>query len=273
MTDILRALSTVPIPLILLLAVGVLFYRRRFFGRGLVTAATVALLAMCLPVIGRLLEAPLIAAASVYDASQNAQDANATAIVVPTAGIFADPAGFWWPASESVARAVAGRKLHAATGLPMLLIGGSPRGEAESEAMVVARATGLVDTDGTLLPDVYLETAAQNSTETAAAAQPILDRLGAEHVVLVTSPTHTARMSASLRHLGYEVSIHIDEDTPMLVEPLGVLEPYIPSADGLSRSKGAIHEYLGILWYLLNGYLTVADLRFNGPASKIQEAE
>jgi len=270
MTEILRALSTVPIPLILVLVLGVLLGRRRRLGRILVIGATVALLAVCLPVVGRLLEAPLIAAAPIYDVSKNSNDA---AIVVPTAGIFADASGTWWPASESIVRAVVGRKLHTTTGLPLLLIGGSPRGEAESEALVVARATGLVDANDRPVTGIYVETAAQNSTETAAAAQPILDRLGVKHVVLITSPTHTVRMSASLRHVGYSVSVHVDDDAPALVAPLGTLEPYLPSADGLSRSTGAVHEYLGILWYLLNGYLTVADLKLSATAGQVGEAE
>lgn len=270
MTDILRALAAFPIPLILLLAVGVLLGLRRGLGRLLVTVATVMLVAVCLPSVGRLLERPLIAAAPVFDPAHDPRDA---AILVPTAGIFPDAAALWWPSSESVLRAVVGRKLHAATGLPLLLIGGSPRGESESEAMVVARAMQLVDSRDNPVPGVFLETAAANSMETAAAAKPILDQLGVHHIVLITSPTHTARMAASLRHLGYTVSIHIDEEAPTMDEPLGALEPFIPSADGLWRSTGAVHEYLGIVWYLLNGYLTVSDLKLGMPAHRAGEAE
>lgn len=270
MTEIARALATFPIPLILLLALGVLIGRSQFLGRLFVTLATVMLIAVCLPSVGRMLERPLIGSAPIFDPESEAGDA---AILVPTGGIYPDAAGTWWPASESVLRTAVGRKLRATTGLSLLLIGGRPRGETVSEAMVVARAMDLVDGNGTPVPGVFLETAAENSVETAAAAKPILDQLGVQHVVLITSPTHTARMSASLRHLGYQVSVHIDHDTPKLVEPLGAHEPFVPSLGGLLRSSRAVHEYVGIVWYLLNGYFTVSDLRQGAPVERAGEAE
>jgi hypothetical protein len=39
-----------------------------------------------------------------------------------------------------------------------------------------------------------------------------------------------------------------------------VLAPYLPSAAGLAGSRAALHEYLGILWYLINGHIVMADL-------------
>lgn len=257
MEHILRTLATLPIPLILVLGIGILVWRRRILSRVLITAATLVLLALSLPMTGRLLEAPLINAAPVLD---SVEDLGAAVILVPTGGIFADSTGVWWPSSASIVRAVAAVELRAATGSPLLLIGGSPRGEADSEALVVARAVGLVGPDDAPRDGIILETAARNSAETAAAARPILDRLGADRVILVTSPTHVARMAASLRHLGYPVSIHVARGKRAPIQPLGALEPFVPSAGGLSRSARAVHEYLGLLWYLLNGQLTVADI-------------
>ena len=270
MIDIVRALAALPIPLVLLSVVGALVWRRRALSRVLMTTAAIALLALCLPVTGRLLESPLINAAPIIDLFEDNRDA---AIMVPMAGIFADATGVLWPSSASVVRAISALEVSAATGSPLILIGGSPLGEAESEAMVVARAVDLVGPDDTPRTGIYLETAARNSLETAAAAKLILDRLGAIHVILVTSPTHVARMAASLRHLGYRVSVHLARGTPAPIQPLGAAEPFIPSADGLSRSAGAVHEYLGLLWYLLQGYLTVSDLIGTAPAGHLGEAE
>lgn len=269
MADILRALATIPIPLVLVLMLGILVWRRRILSRMLITAATLVLFALCLPVTGRLLERPLHDTVALFDPAGDLRNA---AIMVPTAGIFADAAGVLWPSSTSIVRAVSGRELAAATHLPLVLIGGSPRGERKSEAFVVARAVGLLDPGGAPRSDVFVEAAAKNSAETAAAAKPILDGLGADHVVLVTSPTHITRMAASLRHLGYRVSAHVARGTPASVQPLGALEPIIPSADGLSRSAGAVHEYLGLLWYLFKGHFTVSDLK-NPERSQLREAE
>lgn len=270
LTDIMRALATLPIPLILLLTVGVLFWRRPILGRFLVTVTTFVLLAMCLPGVGRWLEAPLRHAAPSYDASNT--DA-ATVILVPTAGIFADATGVWWPASEGIRRAASGRALKEATGLPLLVAGGSPGGEPVSEAVATARALALLADDDRPVSGVYLETTARNSAETAAAARPILDRLGAEHVVLVTSPTHIARMAASLRRYGYRVSAHISRSKAPSDLPYGAFSPFLPSAGGFFRSIGATREYVGILWYLLKGHLTVSDLRLGSPIAESRGAE
>ena len=268
--EILRALTTAPIPLILLLTVGVLFWRRPILGRFLVTVTAFALFAMCLPVVGRWLETPLRHAAPLYDAADTGA---ATVILVPTAGIFVDATGVWWPSSEGIMRAASGRKFRDATGMPLLIAGGSPRGEGISEAVATARAVGLVAYNDRPVSGVYLETTAQNSAETAAAVGPILNRLGADHVVLITAPRHVARMAASLRRYGYRVSSHIDRRAAPSDHPFGALSPFLPSADGLFRSTGAAREYVGILWYLLNGHLTVSDLRLGSPIAGSRGAE
>ena len=110
MEHIVRTLATLPIPLILVLGIGILVWRRRILSRVLITAATLVLLALSLPMTGRLLEAPLINGAPVLD---SVGDLGAAVILVPTGGIFADSTGVWWPSSASIVRAVAAVELRA----------------------------------------------------------------------------------------------------------------------------------------------------------------
>jgi len=260
MKDALEALLTLPVPLIVLLVLGLLLGRRSALGRGLVGLAALALVAFSLPLTADWLERPLAAAAPRFEAG------GATAadmILVPTAGIYADPDGGWWPSAESVRRAVAGRALQRETGLPLVLIGGSPDGESESEALTVAREVGLLENGadvGAGPPPVLLETAARDSFETARAAALIAGRLGAERVVLVTAPTHVARMAAALRAAGLAVSAAPSRGGAAAAGPFGRFAPLVPSVAGLARCRAAAHEYLGILWYLLNGRFALSDL-------------
>jgi uncharacterized SAM-binding protein YcdF (DUF218 family) len=158
--------------------------------------------------------------------------------------------------------------LQAETGLPLVLIGGSPRGEAESEAVVVARASGLVWSDSIPKSGIHLETSAMNSAETAASARRILDDLGADHIILVTSPTHIARMAASLRHFGIDVSALPARATQASVSPRDAVSPFVPSGKGFSRSARAAYEYVGIMWYVLTEKITWSDLKFGGPTAQ-----
>ncbi len=259
MLEAAKDLLTLPIPLIGLLVVGVLVWRRRALSRVLVGIATLGLVGFSLPITADQLERPLTEVAPQYRPGASPEPA---AILVPTAGIFADSTGAWWASSTSIVRAVAGRELQRQTGLPLLLVGGSPLGESESEAAVVARAVGLVaGFEPTETPPVLLESAARNSAETAQAAKQILERLGGNHVVLVTSPTHTARMAASLRRLGIEVSVATARRPPSLSQPFGRFQRFVPSAGGLNRSAGAVREYIGIVWYLFRGRFDFSDLR------------
>lgn len=255
-----RALSetllTLPMPILALLLVGLAAWSRRRLSLALIASATLAFLILAMPMAAGVLERPLADGAAVFDA----ETAAATVILVPTAGIFADPEGAWWPSATSIRRAVAGRALQQRTGLPLLLIGGSPAGESESEAVTVARQLGLIGADGPASPPVILGTEARNSAETAEAARLVVERLGGGRLVLVTTPIHMARMAASLRAVGLVVSGHAAAAAVPLRRPLGTLEPYLPSAAGLARSGAALHEYLAILWYLLNGDLRLADL-------------
>jgi uncharacterized SAM-binding protein YcdF (DUF218 family) len=251
MREIAETLTTLPMPILVLLLIGLVMWSRRGMSFVLMGGATVAFLGLSMPMTAAWLERPLSDAAPRFD-PEAVRDA--VAIVVPTAGVFADSQGGWWPSSGSVRRAVAGQALAERTGLPMVLIGGSPRGEAESEAVSVASQLGLTG------PMVLVETDANNSSETATAARTMADRLGGSHVVLVTSPAHVARMAASLRHAGLEVSAHASAPILPPRQPLGALAPYLPSAEGLSHSRAVMHEYIGILWYLLNGDIAMADL-------------
>ena len=262
--ELAETLVTLPMPLIAVLVVGLLAWRRRRLSFALIATATAALVGLSMPFTAALLEAPLAAAATAFD-PRGPVRAQAAAIVVPTAGIFADPAGTWWASSTSLARAVTGRELQQKSGLPMVLIGGSPSQESESEAVTVARQAGLMGAvNGTSTPPVFMETAARNSAETARAAKVILDRLGAREVVLVTTPAHIARMAAALRHAGLVVRALPARAAAPGRPAFGVLTEFIPSAGGLAQSANAVREYVAILWYLGQGYFRPSDLWADG---------
>lgn len=250
MRDLVETFVTLPMPLIAMLVAGLALWRRRTLSLLLIGIATLALVALSVPLTGRALERPLITAALPY--RPDARPAPA-AIVVPTAGVFADSEGGWWSSAASIRRAVAGRRLQRESGLPLILVGGAPFGEAETEAAVVVRQLRLS------AAGVVVETEAKNSIESAAGVARIMGRIGGDRVVLVTSPIHIARMAASLRHQGLHVTA-VAAVAPSRPSRLGRLAEYLPSAGGLARSRAAVREYVGILWYLMAGHIRLIDL-------------
>jgi uncharacterized SAM-binding protein YcdF (DUF218 family) len=258
MREILENLVVLPMPLVLMAVVGLIFWAKRGLSLMLFTLSTLLLVIFSMPITGRGLEAPLADAARPYD--KGARPAP-VAIVVPTAGIFEDITGGWWASSSSIRRAVAARALQRQTGLPLLLIGGTPKQEKKSEAAVVAHHLGLSG------PSVITETKARDTAETARAAARMVAELDGNAVILVTSPSHVARMAAALRHQGLFVTAvptappdgAIRAARPGEVDT-GLLMQFVPSANGMARSSRAMREYVAILWYIIQGDLRIADV-------------
>ncbi|MBL26508.1 MAG: hypothetical protein CMM50_03010 [Rhodospirillaceae bacterium] len=247
MRDVLETLFAMPIPVLLLMLAALLVWRWGRLRNALFVLATAVLTALSLPMVAEALSRPLAAGAM-----RGAEPMGRYAVVVPTAGIFVDGAGVWWPSAETIRRTAVGMTEHRSSGAALVVAGGAPLGDQPPEATVVAR---VMDLDG---PGIRLETAARNTRETAAALAGMLGGKEGPQVVLVTSPVHFARMAASLRHHGIEVL----RSPPSLVEdsPARGWMELLPSAVGLAQSRAALHEYAAILTYLIRGDIALGDL-------------
>ena len=242
-----------PISLLFLLLLGLFLWRWRGLSRGIFLLATLALLLASLPFVGAALLQPLAAAAPAYLPVVHGP---AVAIVVPTGGSFNDGSGRWWPTGSSIARLAAARRHQEEHGLPIILSGGSVAAGEPAQAETVAAAFGAGG------PDLRLETTARNSAETAVAVAAMLGDEIAPLVLLVTSPSHVARMASALRHQGLRVV------TPAAAAPRtdpSGLRALVPSYSGLKMTRAALYEYAGIARYLAAGHIDFKDLRSEAP--------
>ena len=99
---------------------------------------------------------------------------------------------------------------------------------------------------------VTAETGARNTAGHAPRLKPLLGER--RRVVLVTTAWHMPRAMGVFRAHGYApiaapTDYQVDHGRPF--HPLDLL----PSADSLSDSADAFHEYLGMGWYALKGDL------------------
>ncbi len=240
-----------PTSLVLLLLLAALVWRWRSLSRGLFAIGTLGLLLASLPIVGSSLLKPLAAGAPAYRPEAHGR---ATAIVVPTGGSFSDDRGNWWPTEKSIARLALARRHQEMLGLPIIVSGGSPLPGQPPEAETVTAAFGLGGSD------VKLETTARNSAETARAVPAMLADEARPLVLLVTSPSHVARMAAALRHQGLRVAIPPQE----AASRAGLLS-LVPSYSGLKTTRGALYEYAAIAHYLAAGHIDFEDLRSEQP--------
>jgi len=110
---------------------------------------------------------------------------------------------------------------------------------------------------------MLVETESRNTYENALFAHEMLEEMGLDRIILVTSAMHMPRASAAFEKQGFEVlpapvdySVTENESAE---EPKGALVSkildIIPTASSLALTTNAIKEYIGLLVYRLQGWL------------------
>lgn len=145
----------------------------------------------------------------------------------------------------ALARLQYAAKLHRETRLPVLVSGGygsTPDGRIEPLANGMVR----VLQDDFATPVKWIEDRSINTAENAAFSAQILKQAGVRRILLVTDAMHMRRSRIMFLQAGLEVvaapTIFLSKDKIMLLD-------FLPGAEGLRRSRYAIHEWLGMAWY------------------------
>jgi uncharacterized SAM-binding protein YcdF (DUF218 family) len=92
----------------------------------------------------------------------------------------------------------------------------------------------------------WVETASRNTQENASASGPLLKAAGVSRIALVSHSTHLARAVPLFQQQGLTV---FPAPTAFATAPRSLLEAVLP--ENLVRSRAALHEYLGLVFYRL----------------------
>ena len=238
-------LLLLPPGFIIIVALLGLALRRRWpaIGGSLVVLALVALIALSLPITAKQLLAGLEDGVKPLPAD----GWQAQAIVVLAGGRMEAAPEYRGDtvSSATLVRLRYAARLHRASGLPLLVTGGSVHGEAVPEAELMRQA---LDQDFQIAPK-WVEGQSRNTYENAEYSKTILAASGVRQVLLVTHAGHMPRAEWAFRRVGLEtVSAPTGFET---TEETDRLFDFIPSAHGLHQSSRALHEYLGLWWYKL----------------------
>ncbi|HEX7043345.1 MAG TPA: YdcF family protein [Burkholderiales bacterium] len=134
-------------------------------------------------------------------------------------------------------------RLHRATGLPVLVSGGSPFGELVAEAELMQR----VLLEDFRVPTTWVERRARTTLENAAYARALLQAAGIRRVFVVTHAWHMARAAWAFERTGLEI-----QPAPVgfgRSKASGTVLDWLPSARGLSLTSRALREHLALAWY------------------------
>lgn len=241
-TYTLSAFLLPPLSLLLMLAFGLfLLNRRPPLGKALLLAATVLLWLGSTPYFAEgalhLLEG--------RTAALDRKSGTADAIVILGGGTYfhaPEYAGQDTVSHLTLERLRYGAKLYRETGRPILVSGGTPKGNPISEAQQM-RAVLKQEFH---IPVRWTEEASNNTFENARRSYSVLQKAGVRKIYLVTHAWHMLRAAAIFRRAGFEV---IEAPTGFATRHRTDLIAFLPQADALRDSKIFVHEVVGLLWY------------------------
>lgn len=138
-------------------------------------------------------------------------------------------------------------------GSPWIISSGGAAGGFETEPSAAAMRTALMAL-GVPSDRIVLEATSRDTHDEAVLVAPMLRALNAQHVVLVTSEIHMRRSIATFRTAGIEAVPAIARD-PLNVESR--IKSFIPTTEGLRFSSFVAHEYIGLVYYWLRGWISL----------------
>ncbi|MEM7401150.1 MAG: YdcF family protein [Pseudomonadota bacterium] len=251
--DTLRTINEVLLPpsgLVLLLAVGLFFWliRLRKTAALFIFLATILLYFASSPFVSRALIDTL---QYQHDVLKEVPE-DVQAIVVLSGGrepIAREYRNLDTVNSSSLERLRYASRLAKVHSLPIVLVGGSVHGERKSEASLMQQA---LKTDFGVEASL-LEEESKNTFENARFVNKVLKDNSISKVLLVTHAYHMPRAMWCFKDVGLEPiaapTIFYKRNT---VEP--ELQDYIPRARALTKTRIALHEHFGLLWYKFVGY-------------------
>lgn len=247
-TNTVAALLLPPGCLLIVTAAGLLLLRRRrAWGVTLIAASWIGLYA---------LSTPFVASALVRSLEPEFSDPAATgsgdAIVILGGGTYhrAPEYGAADTVNQQVlARLRYGARLHRRLNKPVLVTGGSPRGEAVAEAEVMKR----VLEDEYNVPVRWAERDSTTTSENASFSFRLVQGADVKTVYLVTHAWHMKRARASFERAGFTVI-----PAPTLFKTAGprTIVDFLPDAAALANSGIYVHEVIGLAWYRLKSIVS-----------------
>lgn len=241
-------ISTLLLPpgngLALLCVAGV--FRRRRWAFGLAVAATVLLIAQCMPAVAGLLIASLENQSAAI--VPNAPKPEAGAIVILGSGLATDATEYGGDTANdrTLIRTRYGATLARRYDLPVLVTGGKLAENDTAEAEIMTHILH----EEFAVEARWQEAGSMDTAGNAVLSAPILKAAGIQRIVLVTHAFHMPRAKLLFERAGLEV---IPAPTAFFSHQSfdWLLSDFLPQAKALHTSYYALHEWLGLAWIAL----------------------
>jgi len=232
---------------LLLLILGLLLWRRRTAAFVFAATGTLLLYLSAVPAVGYGLVHSLERRYPALDPARTQTRGAGAIVVLGAERRYAAPEYGGDDVSDvELARLRYAARLARRTGLPVLASGGRPLNETLPEADLMRRV--LKQDFG--VQTVWVEANSRTTHENAVDSAALLSAKGIHRVFLVTHARHMARAAASFRRAGMEVIPAPTDYAGRSPMETGA-GAWLPNASALYRTREALHEYIGQVWYRL----------------------
>lgn len=242
-TNLISAFLLPPLNLLLIAAIGLwLWHKRPYVARVLLTTSFALLWLLSTPYFAEALLHGLEGKPRVIDARKPLADA----IVVLGGGTYfhAPEYGADTVSNATLERLRFAAKLQRETGKPILVTGGKPLGNSQSEAEQMKQ----VLEQEFRIKVRWAEGASDNTLENARLSRDLLKPAGISRIYLITHAWHIPRAVQSFQASGLEV---IPAPMAYTTRYRTDLLAFVPNADALRNSRIFMHELIGMFWYQL----------------------
>jgi len=146
---------------------------------------------------------------------------------------------------------------------PMILFSGGAIEWLSADSSPGETAIYMLEMLGVPSSAIQLETASQNTYESAVASRKILEAEGIQRIILVTSAVHMPRSMGLFLKQGFEVIpaptdytvTQADWEGAKKAAPQALLIGLLPSSNNLNITTRTLKEYFGLFIYKLRGWL------------------
>lgn len=246
LTKIAAALALPPGGNLLLAVAGLALWRRaKLLAMLMFAVSFISLAVLSMPKVGDALFEAVERFPARLPGAALAEDVGAIVVLAGGRNANAPEYGGETVAFPSLVRLRYGARLQRETGLPLLVSGGRVQGgEPASEAALIK---GVLERELNVSVR-WLEERSRNTAENARYSVQLLRQEDIAAIVLVTSAAHMPRAVEAFEGQGVRVSAAPTGRRTGNRAAAGVLD-WLPSTSALDRSRIALHELLGRLWY------------------------
>lgn len=156
------------------------------------------------------------------------------------------------PGEASALRAMEGARVYGLLDDALVIASGGPggesgRGEAESRML-----RSVLEANGVPGARIREESLSSSTREEALLLAEMLAGMDADHVIVVTSPSHLRRALGALAAVGIRA---VGSPSREHNETRASAPPFLPSEGGLKDSRQAMREILALVYYAARGWL------------------